>query len=389
MKKYAILASVLALAACGGGGSGSGGAVGGRVLPTRLAIRDITAMDTAIVDEAEVVKTVNNMLGNASESYDYDQALEQIDKARQTLRSLDKTGVTDENLDDVITALKLAGLGYTVPENADVDAIKEVIATMQDRNVVSLIDAIVSGATKTIDDVDFNIIGVSDNGTIDGGTLQINTKGANITAIRLVYNDKDKPELTMIPTGGNKFKQSTGGAWRDDFVATGELVMFGKNQKLKYADFGYYDGTLTKDDKTIVGRDYLAGGYELKHVDKDNLSGQTMTFTGTAVASVFDGDTATRQDMQDDTATLTFNDGTETLDMHFDDWYNVKVSDGGIEFTGTPTDENLTFTESQGHVNFDANYYGDNGTPTEATARFDYVEGKKVFIGAFGGHTEQ
>lgn len=387
MKKYAILTSVLAVAACGGGSGGSGGVVGGRVMPTRLAISDITEMDAAIVDKASVVNIVKARLGTTPESYD--QALEQIDNAKQILRTLDKTEITDENLDNVIMAMKLAGYGWKVPDDANVEAVQDVIVEIKD-SLITGIDAIVSDATKTIDDVKFNIVTPDNKGTLGNGVLYVKTKGSNITAIRLLYgDDENKPDktVTMIPMGGNKFKQITGGAYIDD-VAEGELVMFGKNQKLKYADFGYFDSTSIKDDKTIVSRDYFAGGYDfLVHIDKKELSGQTMTFTGTAVASMFDGNTASRKDMQDDAATLTFNNGAETLNMHFDDWYGVKLSNGGIEFTGD-VEAPFAFTTAaspvQDNVVFQTDYYGDSA-PTEAVARFGYVEGDKAFTGAFGG----
>lgn len=175
---------------------------------------------------------------------------------------------------------------------------------------------------------------------------------------------------------------------------------------LQYSDFGY--NTLNgknPDGSTFENTFVFAGGYDVKKIDKVNLSGK-MTFKGDAVATVlYQKEHERREDRKEENAVYTgtseleFNNGNEVLTANFADWYNVQVASNGgnynIELTGGNNiandkfkfndddlkKENFIGTHPDGRGGkyygaVDFGYYGDNADPTEATGYIAYGTSK-------------
>lgn len=195
----------------------------------------------------------------------------------------------------------------------------------------------------------------------------------------------------------------------DDAPATVTYESYAKKvgeTGLKYSDFGTvvvnsWEGVQFNNDDTFV----FAGGYDAKHIKKEDLSGK-MTFEGKAAATVLNQDETTGTRVQhskiyDGSAELVFDKGNETLTTKFDGWYDVVVTSNGNDnynitfengnkiseddakyfkytthddtftkekFVGRPTGEDYPY----GAVNI--GYYGDDGTPSEATGYVAYGE---------------
>lgn len=181
--------------------------------------------------------------------------------------------------------------------------------------------------------------------------------------------------------------------------------LLGKDIGLKYADFGYADAHMTRtvDGENADWNEYntMAGGYSLKKISADNLPMDTkMTFTGSAVAGLrvqvgnWDEEDGIEKQMlaRTNDATLTFDKGTEELEMNFSKntdaenrWYDVKftkdangninmhysneeaLSDKDFALYGYTNNDVPLDTKSE-NATFETSYYGDAGTASEATA---------------------
>lgn len=194
---------------------------------------------------------------------------------------------------------------------------------------------------------------------------------------------------------------------------TQNIESMGKSAGLKYSDFGLLHKNLDvfayeSNEKWIQKQaDPYAGGYDDMKISKDDMSGK-MVFSGDAVVSVSrldyeitpdgnswseNGDNLMLVTKSSD-AKLTFNDGNSRLEMKFPDYYTIAIDDkdNTIAFSdGDKVDENIRFSDyahnntvlmehkwhsinklTQGMFNTD--YYGDNGTPSEAVSTFGYSE---------------
>ena len=185
--------------------------------------------------------------------------------------------------------------------------------------------------------------------------------------------------------------------------------MYGKEVGLKYSDFGiikensekrYNDGTVIEYDN----KDYynVFTGYANKNINKENIK-DTLTFKGKSVGVVENYNTVASLDLVDNNATLTFdsNNETETLNMSFNNWYDVKVSkyydinDANFTFSNpnnNTIDENFKFDTTKDNINYlRTEYYGDDKTkPSEVVGDVFYREGdyytdRKEFKASFGG----
>ena len=178
------------------------------------------------------------------------------------------------------------------------------------------------------------------------------------------------------------------------------------SHKLRYGDFGYTTilakeihepGDGEGDDNSVI-----FGGYEIKEIQNpENMNG--LTFSGKAIAAlggihqngvkkIETGDTAT---------TLTVDaDGNQTLSMPFNDYYTIRVEktqngDETISWTGTTSiDENgenfaLDATKPVNNQHVSMKYYGDDATPSEVVGGVKFTndgftENGVEFNGAFG-----
>ena len=182
------------------------------------------------------------------------------------------------------------------------------------------------------------------------------------------------------------------------------------NLGLRYSDFGLI--TINAEHIGQSGELIIPfiGGYETKKINPENIN-TTMVFNGRAVGSVtsvrygansgivLNLDTSNNTNENDKIATLSFENGTSTINAKFDNWYDIKHvksnNDEYIEFRNYTNDEERandfrmvsdsgaeTFelrnhqyqeyeegepTEEIGNtLNSDIRYYGDNNNPTEA-----------------------
>ncbi len=175
-----------------------------------------------------------------------------------------------------------------------------------------------------------------------------------------------------------------------------DMTTFGRDIGLQYSDFGQI--LLSANNSSNPGYGMFAGGYDDKKIDVKNIDNATeMMFTGTAIANVKLEEE--EKLLAPAEATLTFNPSTQTeeLNMSFSDWHDVQITRSGdndavfefSNFTGENEDWAIVGTDVY-KQQFETTYYGANGTPTEATAAFGYVEqdrgGTELrFGGAFGG----
>jgi hypothetical protein len=190
----------------------------------------------------------------------------------------------------------------------------------------------------------------------------------------LYIEDEDYDSLAGI---GGSVKQAS---------MVGDLYLFGKSQGLSFTDFGYTQYAQPMLDGVPMagadasGRDIFAFGDETKIIDPSTMSAMSdpMTFTGQAIGryDVDDEDTHIVKDLSG-AATLEFNQGSETLTANFSEsgWYDVAVNQGrDITLThkeGTQIASGFEIDKLHdafhGGSNWVNNYYGEDGTPTEAS----------------------
>ena len=167
-----------------------------------------------------------------------------------------------------------------------------------------------------------------------------------------------------------------------------EMNSIGQSLGLNYSDIGSlhftYRGIIDGQNMTDDSHSVYVGEYQPNNVEKPT---ENATFTGTAIAAVnywndFDD---TDKDMLStvNSATLTVSsDGTEELSMPFsratdNPWYDVVIDsnhniniDVNDTATARITDDDYKITSSQNNIwlsDFDNKYYGENGVASEAT----------------------
>lgn len=192
-----------------------------------------------------------------------------------------------------------------------------------------------------------------------------------------------------------------------------DVLAYGASVGLRYSDFGKLSGVqyLAHDKDTAEKLSYaFAGGYDIKNIDKDTMSGK-MAFAGKAVGHVMhhteDADGVATNNYLDiaSDAKLVFEDGAETLTMNFSDnananncWYDVEFTKDGdnitvsltngdkiteansqykfnqTEYSGQNNQQYFTYDNGNGWGNvqmaaIETSYYGDNGNPEEVVGR--------------------
>ncbi|MBP3615556.1 MAG: hypothetical protein J6J27_01460 [Alphaproteobacteria bacterium] len=185
-------------------------------------------------------------------------------------------------------------------------------------------------------------------------------------------------------------------------------VLLGKNLNLSYSDYGY----ITIKDGLDGDRGFAYGGYDDKHISDEVIKNinEEMVFKGNAIGEVLYEEKDGNSEFLplDGDATLNLNKGLSTLDVKFDNWYNVKVVDSVADANGTHTMEftngdritNEKFKFSANDFNVDRSgseykesglykrtenpsvavisdiqYYGDANDPVEAIGQIGYSEG--------------
>ncbi len=410
MKKIAVLTSVLALAACGGGSGG--GAPGAIVTPNEFqSVRSSNSVITGMLSvDNENIRTdyVKKALGD---DYYYDLSGGTINPSRsavirsganagggknicksekdcndlafnnmkdwliENIDSLDENNI--ENSADLRNALILAGFKDNLPGNWD--DIKDWFFDNKDaikQQAQDIYDQLGEHEEFNLEDVVFTMSSAS-LGDEKGGKdeLTFYVENGQITGVDFkTYAPNEQGELVKADEGAffakrndhkNEFfiHQKRQGEILEGNVA---IETYGRDIGLKYSDFGAFVGVIN-GDATNEG---FAGGYTTKEVkDISKISGE-MNFVGSVVGTVQpksgDGDGLPL----DGVATLNFNNDTEILSLVFDNWYDVK-----IEKTGDQGD--IHFTNGDVITNDEYKFAAGNELKTDNFLNGNY-EGKVV-----------
>ena len=169
----------------------------------------------------------------------------------------------------------------------------------------------------------------------------------------LTLESFSKTEDTAL--AGEAFREGS------EVVTTVTYVSYAKKigeNGLQHSDFGTVHIDSMEGDEKVNETFVFAGGLDAKKVQDKTLLQGTMNFKGDAVATVIYQD-----DRGDDRieqtksyagkANLDFEDGKETLTTTFNDWYNVTVTSS----TDTLNNYNIAFTDGGNISAADAQYY--------------------------------
>ncbi len=263
----------------------------------------------------------------------------------------------------------------------------------------------------------------------DEMTLNIDEKTGEVIGIKFadVGSGSSDHNPEIFYNEGIDRKEATNEFVFDDEIASNSSGSFkmesyanAKELGLRYSDFGVLvatDGTKVNGNDISGSQIPFVGGYEVKHIaaadirKNEDLTGE-IYFKGIAKGTVEAPNESGKPALaiEDNNAYLAFNreNGSETLSANFDNWYKVDISktpEGGYGFNydadGKTIDKHYQFqhkpsfdgTVPNEQVLFDTAYYGDNKTPEEAVALFQYQQqvgqsqddgNINVFIG-FGG----
>lgn len=375
MKKLVLLTSVLALAACGGGSSGYTG--------------DPTP-DTPIVD-TEIPNTGDNTGGENNNDNDTNTP------GTGTENEGGNTGGTDTPVVDNYQ-FDMSGVRFIVAEPGESETF---VFTTNDQGQIVNVTVNNTQSFDSNNPSDSEVAFVGYNVSWQHGDDKHHYTSPNpittneqlreflVTCLTAEGDEEDNLALVQNLT------------LEDVDIETInydiELLFQGKELGLKYSDIAGMVMTVSNDQESETEYAVLAGGDVNKLIPVEQIQTDSkITFNGEVLAVVNNETTS------DDNAKLVLDPdaGTEILTMDLRDWYNVTITknNDGVKFT-FDNPENATF-----HTNlrpdatvqdetFDVQYYGENGTPTEATANFGYfedyndgnIEHELDFSGVFGG----
>ena len=330
MKKIAILTSVLALTACGGGsGSGGGSAPIMPDAPVVPEARPGTVSDEVIDSNASVTGMLSE-IGIAEDGTSIDIARHSGRKEFQHHGKKYKS----YNLEDVNFVMADEGFGGQMKFTVD---------------------------KKTGEITYFSLL-PDENDPEDKG-MSFKRRGYNKT------NHKASKEFI----GQVNHKTDDEQEAMVDAVLTYDSM--GRDLGLKYSDFGGFDV-----DVIDGWRPVFIGGYEIKQIDTEDIAKNT-TFTGRATGSVIavlEGNGSGVARTLNDTAQLVFDkqSKTSTLTASFDNWYDVKYEKsagdvGNVTFSNGKDPDFYLINDIDGSGKTvavsgeDIRYYGDKNNATE------------------------
>ena len=422
MKKITILMSAFVLAACGGGGSNHAG--GSSVVPSGYVAPRPAVTSTVAASNAQITNLPSEVVVASNSSTP-------VSVVGSVSTTSGGVTYTSYRLDDVklFTAenLDTTGRSYVNLElnndTGEIDAVKMMVGGEESSRIVR-----------------------ADGTTFAGPIFEYVPDGDDQAVFRVVDNGQNMDDLTALATANSL----TGGHWN----RVDERMVFGTHGKdigLQYADFGYFNpiykskninltsdaqidaaraGTLDRGSELdkkhsdeefnalLAGEDYqlFAGGYAISGTTMvDTLTPANNTsYTGEAVGRVYTTikganrdsylaawDVPTGPDGHDmakayttSAATLEIGaDGTQRLNMPFEAFYNVTVTqapggaDPTFDFAGTPSEAKYRMNEPE-NINpektksdFHPGYYGVN-TPVEAAGTARYYTEQELGTGA-------
>lgn len=375
MKKYVILTSVLALAACGGGGAGAPAGVRQAITPDSAAAQSnalVTSMASEILVASDGSVATPSLSRAATQSY------------------YNGKTYTAYRLDDVV--FKIGGedsqLKFEIDDNGQIVALTKMDRSDDFSGEPTYAKSQEGTFTrKSSTSTDFAkslfVYGCRlDNSDIDSvvaehfDDLEIMADTGDLTPAQI----KEKM-LAVIDKEINKIKESQPNHGNDEALEharvtykaqVNEMTSFGtpeevhatvtaagENVGLKYADLGFAELMFkNNEDANTIEHSYspYVGGYVSLEVEPENLT-EDATFSGTAIAgldrkTVVNNHTTAREGVlvRDDNATLAMHsNGTSELTMnnltvvHTDEseaelmgqkWYNMTAKQNA---DGTPT----------------------------------------------------
>ena len=393
MKKLAILTSILALTACGGG-SGSGGSA--PIMPDAPVVPDsgMRVSDDAIESNELITSMASEILiaqdgtlpniirpahivhrGNKYLAYHLDDA-KFFDNTMESADEYISFGI-DENTGEI------NNMSYHW--NDIVESI--------DRNPNSRI------FTEHVYKYKVQL----ENVTYYTDSLPVLPDGQQYPKEQIIEAFKDAHEGKVSESTLDKIiekVESTDELIATEYVHNHVIDLYGKSlpksHKLKYSDFGYttilakeinQEGDGTGDDNSVV-----FGGYEVQQI-KNPEQLHDLEFSGKAIAALgTTGDNGNTTIATDDTAAkLTVDEhGVQTLIMPFNDYYTIQVvkpqnGDETITWQGsTNVGHELDANQSVNNQHVEIQYYGNNKKPTEAVGGVFFQNNNTEFNGAFG-----
>lgn len=389
MKKIAILTSILALTACGGGSapimpdapvmpdSGmrvSDDAIESNELITSMASEILIAQDGTLPNIIRPAHIVHR--GNKYLAYHLDDA-KFFDNTMESTDEYISFGI-DENTGEINNiSYHLKDFDESIDRNPNSSIFTEHVYKYK----VQL-----------------------DNGLNDGkpyytDSLPVLPDGQQYTKEQIIEAFKDKYDGQTLDDIIEKV-ESMDELIAIEYVHDHVIDLYGKllpnSHKLKYSDFGYItilakeinqEGDGTGDDNSVV-----FGGYEVQQI-KNPEQLHDLEFSGKAIAALGrqggNGNTTIATD--DTAAKLTVDEhGVQTLIMPFNDYYTIQVvkpqnCDETITWQGsTNVGHELDANQSVDNQHVEIQYYGNNKKPTEAVGGVFFQNNNTEFNGAFG-----
>lgn len=389
MKKIAILTSILALAACGGG-SGSGGsapimpdapvmpdsgmrvsddAIESNELITSMASEILIAQDGTLPNIIRPAHIVHR--GNKYLAYHLDDA-KFFDNTMESTDEYISFGI-DENTGEINNiSYHLKDFDESIDRNPNSSIFTEHVYKYK----VQL-----------------------DDGPYYTDSLPVLPDGQQYPKEQIIEAFKDKYDGQTLDEIIEKV-ESMDELIAIEYVNDHVIDLHGKSlpnsHKLKYSDFGYttilakeinQEGDGTGDDNSVV-----FGGYEVQQI-KNPEQLHDLEFSGKAIAALGrqggNGNTTIATD--DTAAKLTVDEhGVQTLIMPFNDYYTIQVvkpqnGDETITWQGsTNVGHELDANQSVDNQHVEIQYYGNNKKPTEAVGGVFFQNNNTEFNGAFG-----
>ena len=373
MKQLVLLASVLTLTACGGGGGGSGSSAD-RTRPfdsERIVSNATYNSNQNVTSMASRLLVAKNGSGHtiarsASTTFDgveydeYDLSDVNFNLSDEGFGGIVRFGVNsnkkiinfsliDDDTGFVIDDNKV----YTQTENGEVYLDGGILKTHNDgvsdpvynsETGLYTYESNNEGQSGTFKIIDGEIFEPYDGDEFD---YDSNNKLISNEPSLKIINGKVYSYETFDRTDDESFsfngQVTTEGDEQVDAVL--KYVSSGKDVKLRYSDFGYFE--LITENENENRPVSIIGGYDIKRIANNNLpsTDNDIVFTGAASGSVValrGGDVHTIE-LKDTNAELKFNNGTSTLNATFDNWYDVGYSET-YATNGDVTNKTITYS---------------------------------------------
>lgn len=384
MKKFFVLTSLLALAACGGGSGGANPETGIRVPDAAIASnKNVTSMASEILvakngGSPDIVRSSTIMRdGKEYTAYHLDDAKFFTNETTDEFLSF--------GIDDNGQINKLVWHEIQEVNGQHVEETEEINRDGPDTNVF----------TENVQK--YKVYANNRWYYTDSLIPREYSKQEIKNAFRRAYNDGEITDSVFAEI--DAYIDATD-MTPINYVHHNVIDLHGKtlpeNHKLRYSDFGYATILANENNQPGDGEGDdsapIFGGYEVKEIQNtENL--HDLTFTGKAVAALGNDHQNGVQKIEtnNDATTLVVDaNGKQTLTMPFNDYYTIMVEkprngDSTISWTGDTTiGYQLDSGQNVGNQRVNIKYYGDNSVPSEVVGGVEFQNNNVEFNGAFG-----